>query len=140
MPEGLTYQEMLRTLGTLLDQAGIKTATIKLDREGAYVSAPGWPWPRVWDCEALDAQADAQRMWRYKARPRRVRGPGRTAKRLRVVGAALDVDNQAPYLLMLDANTVSVEGHDDYRRTFEQRPLARRLSLAEHLRGQIAAE
>ena len=35
-------------------------------------------------------------------------------------------------------NTVRVEGHDDYRRTFEERPLARRVSLAEHLRGQMA--
>ena len=138
MPEALTYQEMLRTLGTLLDQAAIKIATIKLDAEGAYVSADGWPWPRVWDLEAIQAQAEAQRMWRYKKR--RGRGPGRTAKRLRVLGAALDVDNQAPYLLMLDASVVRVEGRDDYHRTFEQRPLARRLSLAEHLRGQIAGE
>jgi hypothetical protein len=138
MPEGLTYQEMLRTLGTLLDQAGLKTATIKLDPAGAEVTATGWPWPRAWDCEAIEAQADAQRLWRYKPRPRRVRGPGRIAKRLRVVGAALDVENQAPYVLLLDANTVRVEGRDDYRRTFEPRPLARRLSLAEHLRGQIS--
>ena len=139
MPEGLTYQEMLRTLGTLLDQAAIKVATIKLDAEGAYVAAEGWPWPRVWDREAIEALADAQHMWRAKPR-RRGRGSGRTAQRLRVVGAALDVDNQAPYLLMLDANVVRVEGRDDYHRTFEQRPLARRLSLAEHLRGQIAGE
>jgi hypothetical protein len=138
MPEGLTYQEMLRTLGTLLDQAGIKTATIQLDAEGAHVTAPDWPWPRAWDCAAIEAQAEAQRIWRFKPRPRRVRGPGRGAKRLRVVGAALDVDAQAPYLLQLDGNTVRVEGRDDYRRIFEPRPLARRLSLAEHLRGQLS--
>jgi hypothetical protein len=139
MPDGLTYQEMLRTLGTLLDQAAIKTATVNLDPDGAQVTAPDWPWPRVWDCAAIEAQADAQRLWRFKPRPRRVRGPGRNAKRLRVVGAALDVDAQAPYVLHLDGNTVRVEGRDDYHRTFEPRPLARRLSLAEHLRGQIAA-
>jgi hypothetical protein len=138
MPEGLTYQEVLRTLGTLLDQAGIKTATLKLDAEGAYVSAEGWPWPRHWDSEAIEAQANAQRMWRYKSR--RGRGSGRIAKRLRVVGAALDVDNQAPYLLMLDPGEVRVEGRDDYHRIFEQRPLARRLRLAEHLRGQFTGE
>jgi hypothetical protein len=140
MPAGVTsYQEMLRTLGTLLDQAGIKEATINLDAEGAHVTAPGWPWPRIWDCEAIEAQADAQQAWRHKPRPRRVRGAGRVTKRLRVVGAALDVDGQAPYLVMVDATVVRVEGRDGYRRSFEQRPLQRRLNLAEHLRGQISA-
>ncbi len=139
MPEGLSYQETLRTLGTLLDQAGIKTATIKLGPEGAEVVASDWPWPRVWDREAIAAQAEAQRAWRYKPRPRRLRGAGRVAQRLRVVGAALDMDGQAPYLVMLDASTVRVEGREDYLRVFEARPLARRLSLAEHLRGQMTS-
>ncbi len=47
MPEPLTYQEMLRSLGTLLDQAGNKTATIKLTPTGAEIAAAVWPWPRV---------------------------------------------------------------------------------------------
>jgi hypothetical protein len=137
MPGPLTYQEMLRTLGTLLDRAGAKTATIFLSAEGAQVSAPGWPWARAWDLEALQAQTAAQRGRRLNRRARRIPRSGRTSKRLRVVGAALDLENRGPYTVTLAPDVIQVESRGGPKRTFESRPLARRLRLAPHLRGQL---
>jgi hypothetical protein len=137
MPGPLTYQEILRTLGTLLDHAGAKTATILLAAEGAQVSAPGWPWPRAWDLEALQAQTAAQRSLRLNPRARRIPRPGRTSKRLRVVGAALDLENSGPYTITLAPDVIQIESRNGQQRTFESRPLARRPRLAPHLRGQL---
>jgi hypothetical protein len=139
MPESLTYQEMLRTLGTLLDHAGSKSATIELSPEGAEVTATPWPWPRQWDPAAILAQTVVQRTLRMNPRARKIPRAGRISKRLRVVGAALDVENRAPYRLTMEVNAIVVEGRDGYRREFGPRPLASRVRLAPHLRGQMDA-
>ncbi len=136
MAEPLAYQEMLRTIGALLDQLGAMTATIGLAPAGAQVSAPGWPWPRTWEPEALVAQAAAQRGLRVQPRSRRLARAGRIAARLRVVGTALDADAAGPYLVLLDADEIQVEGRDGYQRRFARRPMRHRLRLAPHLRGQ----
>src|SRR5687767_8066067 len=118
MPESLSYQDVMRTLGTLLDHAGIKTATITLAAAAAHVSAPGWPWPAVWDQGALHAQTIAQRSLRLHPRARRIPRAGRASKRLRVVGAALDLADKAPYRITVEPDTIQVFGQGDYQRTF----------------------
>src|SRR5581483_10174339 len=60
----LTYQEILRTLGTLLDQSGSATARITLSLESAEVQAPSWPWQHTWSRDALYLESDRQRSWR----------------------------------------------------------------------------
>jgi hypothetical protein len=137
MTEPLTYQEMLRTLGALLDQTGSQTATLGVSPAGARVSAPGWPWPQHWEAEALRAQAAWQRSLRLHARTRKAARAGRLSQRLRVVGAALDIDAAGPYLVTVEADHVQVEGRDGYQRTFAARSMQRRLRLAPHLRGNL---
>jgi hypothetical protein len=62
--DALSYQEILRTLGTLLDQSGSDSATLVLSAKSAAVQAPHWTWPRVWSREALQAESASQRSWR----------------------------------------------------------------------------
>ena len=140
MPESLSYQDVMRTLGTLLDHAGIKTASITLAADGAHVSAPDWPWPAIWDQGALHAQTLAQRTLRLHPRARKIPRAGRASKRLRVVGAALDLADKAPYRVTIDPETIQVFGQGDYQRTFDASPLSRRVRLAPHLRGQLGPD
>jgi hypothetical protein len=135
--DALTYQEILRTLGTLLDQCGSDSATLVLSAQGAVVYAPSWTWARVWPREALVLESASQRSWRDRPRPPHLARAGRFNRMLRVVGAALDAENGGPYTLEADEVQVRVSTADGSERVFEAKPLERRLKLAAHLRGQL---
>ena len=135
--DALTYQEILRTLGTLLDQSGSSSATLVLSAQGAVVQAPCWTWARVWAREALQLESASQRSWRDRPRPPHLARAGRFNRMLRVVGAALDAENGGPYTLEVDEEQVRVFTADGTERVFEAKPLERRLKLAAHLRGQL---
>src|SRR5438105_3510312 len=51
--ERLTYQETLRTVGTLLEHAGADAAVIALAPDSTEAILPTWRSPRVWDVDAL---------------------------------------------------------------------------------------
>ncbi len=134
----LSYQEMLRTLGTVLELMDLSRTIITLSREGAEVIAPGWRAPRVWSAHALRLEAAAQRRWRV-ARVHPALQPRGLAQRLRAVGTALDrVRGSDLYVLVVDAHRVDVHGRG-YERSFHGHQLARRLTLATYLRGQLPA-
>jgi hypothetical protein len=135
--DALSYQEILRTLGTLLDQSGSDSATLVLSAQGAAVQAPSWTWTRVWSREALAAESANQRSWRARPRPPQLARTGRFNRVLRVVGAALDAEGGGPYTLLVDEEQVRVRSEDGAERVFEAKPLERRLKLAAHLRGQL---
>src|SRR5256885_1641016 len=96
----LTYQEMLRTLGTLLDEDGCLAAVIRLSRQGAEVIAPGWKGPWLWTAQDLRDAA---------ARQRRGRAAGRTPTSvrkgwslyLRALGVHLDMLGGGSYVLTI---------------------------------------
>ncbi|SRR5579884_234830 len=136
----LTYQEILRTLGTLLDQSGSTTATIILCAESAFVQAPTWPWQPHWSRDALCLESGRQRSWRSQSRPAHMAKHGRFNSILRVVGVALDAQGGGPYTIVATEDVVRVRAADGSERTFEAKPLERRLKLAEHLRGQLPAQ
>jgi hypothetical protein len=137
MDSSLTYQEILRTLGTLLDQAGGDTATLELTTKSAVVEAPSWPGPREWSLDALLLESERQRSWRNHPRPPHMARAGHFNRILRVVGAVLDAQGGGPYTLVVEEQLVRVRAVDGTERLFESKPLERRLKLAAHLRGQL---
>jgi hypothetical protein len=133
----VTYQEMLRTLGTLLDECGGSTAVIKVSRQGAEVVAPGWRWDREWTMVEVTAASTEQRAWREKGsvEHRRI-NTTQLRWRLRLVGAELDAAGGRPYLLTVQPDTVRVQGPNGYDRQFPTASIERRAKLAPYLRGQ----
>jgi hypothetical protein len=135
----LNYQEILRTLGTLLEQQGTPRAVITLAPGSTEVLAPHWRAPRVWNAHDLRREMAAQRHWRGQPKASRALRAGGLAERLRAVGTALDcVLGSDLYVLTVDAHGVRVHGRG-YQHSFDEHQLARRLALASHLRGQYRA-
>jgi hypothetical protein len=111
----LSYQETLRTLGTLLDWAETDAATIELSAQGAEVSVPTWRGPRVWDWDELRAEAARQRNWRNLreagCEPAWAR---RISRELRTMGWMLDAQPAgAYYTVELAPETIQVRVQDD---------------------------
>jgi hypothetical protein len=132
----LSYQEILRTLGTLLEQQGTPRAVLTLAPGRAEVLAPNWQAPRVWNTHDLRREMAAQRQRRGQPKASRALRSGGLAQRLRAVGIALDcVLGSDLYVLTVDADGVQVHGRG-YQHSFDEHQLARRLALASHLRGQ----
>src|SRR5262249_12064384 len=104
----LSYQEVLRTIGAVLEGAGDDVANIALLAEAATVSAPSWPGEQVWDRGALEAEMAAQRGWRAVGYHAPARAAGRTSRDLRVVGWMLDAQGVGPYAVTLARGAVRV--------------------------------
>jgi hypothetical protein len=139
MLEPLTYQEMLRTLGTLLDECKCENAVIRLSQQGAEIVATGWNREREMTADALRRHSSIQRGWRaqrFTAMPR----PETLRWRLRAVGAELDVVGCGSCVITVDPDQVRVQSGDQYDRTFSSESLKRRAMLALHLRGQLGAD
>jgi hypothetical protein len=137
MFSALTYQEMLRTLGALLDDAGCRTAVIRLSRQGAEVIAPRWKGPRVWTAQDLRDAAARQRRgrasWRAPTTPRKGWG-----SHLRALGAHLDTLRGGSYVLTVQADVVRVQATSGDEQTFPLEALGRRARLLPQLRDQAA--
>jgi len=104
----LSYQEVLRTIGAVLERNGSDTASIALLAEAATVSAPGWPAEQVWDRGALETEIAAQRGWRNDVRGRSAPAAGRASHDLRVVGWMLEAQGVGPYAVTLALSAVRV--------------------------------
>jgi hypothetical protein len=133
--EALTYQEILRTLGTLLDQCRCESAIILLSHQGAEVTARTWRWQREWTMNAILGASSTQRAWRSRRRDRQWRAEG-LRWRLRLVGAELDAVGAGRYVITIQPGNIRVQGHEGYDRTFDGPSLKRRADLAPTLRGQ----
>ena len=134
MADRLTYQEMLRTLGALLDADGCALAVVRMSRQEAEITAPGWRGAQRWTAETLQAAAGRQRAARGLHRPPG-QGPRRWGPILRVLGAHLDTLSGSRYVLTLRPAAVLVQG-GDYAQTFERTALERRARLLPYLRGR----
>jgi len=139
MAPAVTYQETLRTLGTLLNQAGRERDEGALSAQGAVINADPWAWQPVWDAAHIGAESDVQRSWRLDPRTRNTPRAGRVGNALRVVGAALDADGGGPFAISVERDVVRVQGPGGYERTFGEHTLQRRQVLGSHLRGQLPA-
>ena len=119
MPTALTYQEMLRTLGNVLDLAGAVSATISVSPQGAQLAAPSQDPPLAWEIDALLREAAAQRNWRLRPLPHSVPRGKRLGERLRVLGAALDGEGPGPYRISVAPTAIRAQGPAGFDRTFE---------------------
>jgi hypothetical protein len=134
MSDTLTYQEMLRTLGALLDADGCALGVLRVSRQEAEIMAPGWRGAWTWTAEALRAAAARQCAARGLRRPPS-QGPRRWGPILRVLGAQLDTLAGSRYVLTLRPAAVLVQS-GDHEQLFERTALERRAQLLPYLRAQ----
>jgi hypothetical protein len=135
MLSALTYQEILRTLGTLLDEAGCLTANLRLSLQGAEVIASGWSERRVWTARDLGDAAARQRRSRSAGSATTLPRQGWRLS-LRALGAHLDALRGGSYVLTVQPDAVRVQGASGYDQTFPTETLGRRARLLPHLRDQ----
>jgi hypothetical protein len=134
MAEKLTYQEILRTLGTLLmETTEDETAVITLSPAGAALQAPGWRGRPLWDLSAIEAESERQRAWRHSRRLRWGR-PAHMARRLRAIGVELDAMGAAHYVVRVTPGSVKVEAANGYRCERHPPSFEERIAQAGHLR------
>lgn len=135
MLSALTYQEMLRTLGTLLYEAGCPTANLRLSLQGAELIAAGWNERRVWTARDLRDAAARQRRSRSAGERHH---PPRQGWRisLRALGAHQDTLRGGSYVLTVQPDAVRVQGASGYDQTFPTLALRRRAQLLPYLRDQ----
>jgi len=135
MSEGLTYQETLRTVGTLLDHAGADAAVIALAADRTEAILPTWQSPRVWDLAALQAEVARQRGWRQagqRAADRPWAGP--MSRDLRHIGWMLDAQLAGPYTVVVSPQHIQVLRDGDEPHTFARSGGQRALTRAEAAR------
>jgi hypothetical protein len=135
-PARLSCQEILRTLGGVLDSCGSTVAVIEIAPSGARVAADLASVSEDWSLEALVQESERQR--RHRASPDAALTPWarRIGWQLRLVGAALDLVGPGPYTIMARPEEVFVFNKQGYRRGFRHTALERRAALAPEFRGQ----
>jgi hypothetical protein len=108
----LTHQELLRTLGTVLDQAGATTATLTVAPDQVTVELPSSPLPIPCGAAVLQGESATQRGWRQPG----VHSPflpDRGVRRgLRVLGGALDSQPIEAYIVTINPHAIAVRPGD----------------------------
>jgi hypothetical protein len=112
-----TYQEMLRTVGSLLDQAGSSLALIDIYPSRVRVMATGPFGEQVLSIRYLSDCIAVQRELRGRTPSRDPTDLTRLSPVLRAVGAELDRQAQPRYRLAVTQGAVIIEGSRGYRRT-----------------------
>jgi hypothetical protein len=135
-PSPLSYQEILRTLGGVLDNVGSGVAVIHLNPTGARLTADQATVPEDWGPEALAAEALRQQQQRTDEGASATPWASRLAWQLRLVGAALDLVGEGPYTIVARPEEIFVFNARGYHRAFRNTALERRAALAPEFRGQ----
>jgi hypothetical protein len=133
MEEKLSYQEMLRTLGTVLSEHNDEEAVITVTPDGAALSAPWWRGRPIWDLAALGEECDRQRKWRTQPRLRWDR-PTHVGRRLRAVGAELDAMGGSHFVIRVRRGAVHVEAPNGHQYLARPPSIEERVAEAGHLR------
>jgi hypothetical protein len=135
-----TYEEMLRTVGSLLDQAGSNLALVDIYPSRVRVMATGPFGEQVLSIRYLADCIAVQRELRGRTPPRDPKDVSRLSPVLRAVGAELDRQQQPRYRLAVTQGAVVIEGSKGYRRTLALDVLADLLDAALGRRGFRAVE
>jgi hydroxymethylpyrimidine/phosphomethylpyrimidine kinase len=125
------YEEMLRTLGQMLDQSGDDRAVLDVWPHGVLIQGVG----RSGAHEMLPSEIEMLSRRRAEMRGRGgtrdpLAGPPRMEWVLRVVGVELDRAGQSRYGLTVSRESVTVEGAEGYHQAFDAAMLARMLHEA----------
>ena len=135
-----SYQEMLRTVGAILDEAGSNLALIHVSPRHVRVLAVGPYGEHVLSIRYLAHCIDVQRQLRGQLPPRDPVDLTRLAPVLRAVGAELDRQQQPRYDLAVTQGAVIIEGSRGYRRTLAFDVLAELLEAAIRSRGPSSVD
>ena len=136
-PASLSYQEILRTIGEVLDVAGSTVRVIHLEPGDVRLSADRANVPEDWSMDALVADTERQRQRREAGvAPTDTPWARLMGWQLRLVGAALDVAEPGPYTMVARPEEILVFNAQGYYRPFRHAALERRAALAPELRGQ----
>ncbi|HZS02239.1 MAG TPA: bifunctional hydroxymethylpyrimidine kinase/phosphomethylpyrimidine kinase [Chloroflexota bacterium] len=131
-PEDLKYEELLRTVGQMLDDSGDDLAVLDLWSHGVVIQSVGRSGPH--EIQLSEIELESRRRAQQRGQGGRQdphSGPPRFEWVLRVVGAALDeAGGQSRYGLTVSRDRVSVEGAEGYHREFDAAELARLLGEA----------
>jgi hypothetical protein len=126
-PTAPPLQEVLRTLGGLLDEAGAQAAYVAIGAEGVQLQQRQ-PSGSLAVCEM-----DSVTLWQQLAARTALRGqvppldptdPQRFETRLRALGAQLDALSPQGYQLLVTRQTIAVAGSDGYDRIFSSEEIA----------------
>jgi hydroxymethylpyrimidine/phosphomethylpyrimidine kinase len=130
--EDLKYEELLRTVGQMLDDSGDDLAVLDLWSHGVVIQSVGRSGPHEIQLSEieLESRRRAQRRGQGTAHDPAA-GPPRFEWVLRVVGAQLDqAGPQSRYGLTVSRDSVSVDGAEGYHREFDAATLAHLLHEA----------
>jgi hydroxymethylpyrimidine/phosphomethylpyrimidine kinase len=131
MATPLKYEEMLRTVGQMLDQGGDDLAVLDVWSHGVVIQGVGRSGAhelQLNEIELLSRQRAEQRGRGGVHDP--LAGPARFEWVLRVVGAELDEAGQSRYGVTVSRESIAVEGAEGYHRVFDAATLARMLHEA----------
>jgi hydroxymethylpyrimidine/phosphomethylpyrimidine kinase len=133
----LKYEELLRTVGQMLDDSGDNLAVLDLWSHGVVIQSVGRRGPHEIQLSEIEVESRrrAQRRGQGTAHDP-LAGPPRFEWVLRVVGAELDeAAPQSRYGLTVSRDSVSVDGAEGYHREFDAATLTRLLHDAIQRRG-----
>lgn len=123
-PKSLKYEEMLRTVGAVLDQTGDDLAVLDVWPHGVMFQSVGRSSRHEMALSEIEQVSRARQALRGTAASTTPEGPPRFEWVLRVVGAELDKIPQSRFGLTVSRSRVIVEGAEGYQRTFEADELA----------------
>jgi hypothetical protein len=132
----LSYREMLRTLGGILDAVGSSLAVIRLTPRGARLYADRRGIPVRWSMAALAEAARQQYQQRAAGSITIVPWARRLGWKLRLVGGMLDLDRPGACTLVVRPEEILVFNARGYQRTFVHAALERAAALAPAFLGQ----
>ncbi|MBX5490465.1 MAG: hypothetical protein IRZ14_04855 [Chloroflexi bacterium] len=119
MPEQLKYEEMLRTVGAVLDQTGDDLAVLDVWPHGVMFQSVGRSGRHEMALPEIQRVSQERQALRGTGTSSTPEGLPRFEWVLRVVGAELDRVQQSRFGLTVSRSRVIVEGAEGYQRTFE---------------------
>ncbi|HWP28149.1 MAG TPA: hypothetical protein VFB73_06810 [Chloroflexota bacterium] len=135
----LKYEEMLRTVGAMLDEGGYQLAVLEVWPQGVVLQSTS----RAGEAEGYQAERRELPLSEIVEASRQrttLRGQGPAAEQtepplrfewiLRVIGAELDRQGQSRYQLTVSRESVTVEGAEGYRQIFGAARLTRLIRAA----------
>ena len=138
MPPWLTYAEMLRTVGSVLDDTDHDLAVLDVSPQSVVIQTVGRSGRQELESEAIAERSRERAKLRGRGgAPQPPDAPPRFEWVLRVVGAELDRIGQGRYGLTVSRQGVTVEGSEGYNRVFDAETLAQLLHEAVKRRGNV---
>jgi hypothetical protein len=131
VPPPLPFEDLLRTLGSLLDEAGARAGYLSVGPAGATLQGCGpTPCQRTLGPLELHHENTGRSALRSQVSPAGEASPERFESRLRIVGAMLETQPVQGYEIIVGPHLIEVEGEDGYCHVFTAEEIAALISEA----------